>query len=253
MKKVDMSDVTLRLQSADNSTHPDNMSERVEARDNQIPISIDLMAQLITTIAMVNYDIRGEDIRYNIQICVDDSFYIGYYSGEMNQEDDLFEDPDFHTKMTEMMNDLSGLNISRKVKFNTEGFCFHCQKKMDLFKLLCNYLEDEDYKLLTLDNVPSIAATDIDIWKDQIAHRLQLKANDAKVDIRENPEYGKQMLEAVDPIPYVSLKHYFAALAKLKEAQVPYLLTHILKTIQHEDKIPQSQKQERAFIHGGYN
>jgi hypothetical protein len=240
------------LESLTDSQKSPNIEERKQAK-RSVPLSLELMGRVLCSIIQASKELKDTEIQHIIQTFSDDSFSYNFFTTDMTQDGcDLLDDPFIYQHIQDVLNDMSGENISDKIIIDLENLSIEAMDKMALFGFLEAYLQ-ERRDLFTLDDINISPDLDDPHWKAIAEHNRKKTAELLMAEIKKDSDYGDYLFEYVRPIPQLSISQYFGELSKIAGADIQYSMKHILMVIKHEDKLALGINHERAYIHGGYN
>lgn len=219
--------------------------------DEYIPPSIVMLSGMISGIFGKRY-LRPMDVNvYAYAEEEDERYCIALYPAAfdeiMSAKDapaetpDIYTDPDFHSAIQEFFNDLDQFSIEADVTLYPDVAEISGASKMDLYRMVSEYISDPDFLMSTPDTSFPSSDLDPEIAREQMAYRQGVQAKEARKFLsqleRERELGGIDPLYAVNNSPYSTVKEFEQACYIDGNADLPYALTHILRTICYEDNI----------------
>lgn len=145
--------------------------------------------------------------------------------------------------VAESFRDLDDANISPYVAVSPEQATIIFSKKMALYELIENYIDDNEDALLTVDNFHDTAFVE--------NGDLSVYSKEAR-ELLENPGAQDFLLGSIEPRPYLNREHYEASLMAGYYAHIKLSMQHVLQTIGQEDNLPRDRKRYNHLVLGGY-
>lgn len=224
------------------------------------PRSIALMATMMYEIGVSTYGMDSESFRYSYLEYSDKSYGLRFYPAEDNLPDIVDPVRDHYKKQSAMLMDMKLLaEGERDIVIDPENLEVVFTNKAALLDVLLDLTSDEEGYLSTAE------AINVTERLDELFAPMELPDNkhskhEAYVSVARKFDSMAERDSEVDqlatltflPRVFGSVSEYKASLVAVLDADLTSCFSHILKTIQQEDKID-TRNIASEMNYGGYN
>lgn len=211
-----------------------------------------MMTEILLTIAVRHYGVKTGDVLVTPVTLNDGGFDLSFSGNKEDIVDEVgFADPDDYDRFVAMFRDLKSLNDDPNILIHPEILTVIGGSKMALYKLLVDFMDEDNLCMTTLDDSSLVNPNGEDIIPT-LRNMFQREPEKYREELIES---GKREMEigACASVFCHSIEDFYIQILKAEAADVPISMQHLLKTIQEEDHALPKDVNRHNFVMGGYN
>ena len=253
--------------------------QEYSANDIPVPRSVLHIINMMYQIIMHTKPHLGVDQVGHGYSEIEGEYSIDFWDDLLDEEDpDAVMDPDYYNDLTDVLSRLDAHNFYETVFFDFDHFRVSFTDKMDMYKILHDFIVDPEEPLVTPDSlrIESPTCEDTFALEDMPSHlslnekerllghvteQVQQQFEETQRKYRlghvseqwanDTPE-SNSMFRTVPPRGYLSREDFLDACYYMPAVPLTDSLGHILKLIMHEDKAEEPAGSYGYFLTNSY-